>query len=69
MNKFDFLENNSETYSHTEHCSNCGRPNILAIPKGRSIESHLRTVSCTNCGVALRKHPAAPRDDVWMLNK
>lgn len=57
-----------KTYQHTEHCRNCGHPNLVSIPKGVTISTHLKSVSCSNCGVALRQPEYRYRErDEWML--
>lgn len=55
------------TYSHIEHCRNCGHTNFVDIPKGQTISEHLRSVYCSNCGVGLRSSPYERRErDVWL---
>ncbi len=50
------LDNNySETYSHTDNCTNCGKLVVHQIPKGVTIAQYLLHKQCPNCGVSKSK--------------
>lgn len=51
MSKFD---KDSENYTHSETCRNCGHVNIVSIQKGTMILDALEYKSCSKCGVKLR---------------
>ena len=40
----------ASTYEATLRCGNCGFATTYQIPKGKTIEFFIRTISCPNCG-------------------
>jgi hypothetical protein len=65
----EYFEELEGTYTHTEHCRNCGAPNMLDIPKGETISQYLKRVRCSNCGVVLKESDYKmhkPIEEPWL---